>query len=324
MTDDPTGVSVEEIEDTGQAEHDPSDRDIGRDDLKALLETERRQKEQEQRRREQAEARAASAERERDEAHTGRQTDIQARYESELAAAAAAIAAGTAEADRLEREAEAAYAEGKFAEALKAQRRMAAIEAETVGHRGREKWLKDNKDAILAQSKPQQRQATGINLDAYTAPQRRWIEDNPAYKTDERFRSRTAALHYEAVAEGIMVDTPEYFAFIDDGLKARRQTGRSRVADDGDDTREPPPARPARRAAADDAPVMPVQRRAAEGGSASSNGVIRLTADEREAADFMMADVPPQDWRDAQGIVQPGRYKRYAMRRDEMKRKGLM
>lgn len=120
------------------------------------------------------------------------------------------------------------------------------------------------------QQQPQRREPDPVeDLAARVTPaSAAWIRRNPECATDEVKRNKMVAAHYEAQAEGIVADSPEYFRFveeklgIDNSTPAPRQTQRSSVP------RVPqPPAAPAR-------------------GNSGSNGkrVVTLSAMERDIA----------------------------------------
>lgn len=264
--------------------------EITHDDLKALLDTERRQKAA-------AEARAVQAERERDQYRGNVHTEAERAHNSELTTVDYAIQSRVSEADKFEREASEAYAQGNFAAAMAAQRKMAALEADVVNLRGKKVWLENQKPA------PQRQNTDGIDLSGFSDRQKEWIRNNPEYKTDKAVRAKVAAAHYEAEAEGIAIDSDDYFDKIEEKLGRRQQSEpRQRV----------------------ESVEMPVQRRALVEKSNPSKPVYKLSADEMEAADTALNDIPANDYKDRDGNIQPGRYRIYAENRAKLKSRGVI
>jgi len=101
-----------------------------------------------------------------------------------------------------------------------------------------------------------------------------WIRKNPQFVTDARLQQKMIAAHNLAVADGYRPDSDEYFGFIEDTLKIRRQTQNEQV-----EQAESPlssASRPAPRAAP---PAAPVNR-----SSSPRSSVVRLSQAEAEAA----------------------------------------
>ena len=100
-----------------------------------------------------------------------------------------------------------------------------------------------------------------------------WIRAHPEYATDQRLYNKMVAAHGLVRADGIVEDTDEYFAAIEDTLKMRKPA----VIE----TQEPisEAAAPTQRRQSPQS--APVSRGAVNGTRA---GVVRLTAEEREIA----------------------------------------
>lgn len=97
-----------------------------------------------------------------------------------------------------------------------------------------------------------------------------WIKKNPKFNTDIAFRKRAIAAHYAADAQGITVDTPEYFEFIDNALGTTVSDGSQEQAE---------PKKTMFGAAPSRAPAVTKQK--------SGNGrFVTLTAAQKEAAEI--------------------------------------
>jgi hypothetical protein len=298
-------------------------KDVTREDLQALLDVARRDKQKAEERAAAAEAEKVRTQRELETAHVSVASSAEQKHAAEVQSTTDKIKALTAEADHLQAQASEAYEAGDFKTALALQRKMAAAEAQVTNLRVREQWLTDNKAAILARSAPQ-RPAPVQNEDG-TVPSsqlgdaaRKFIRDNDIdYDGDPEARMTLRRLHFRALAEDHQEGTPTYFRFIKDQLAASADAGGGNEGGNGH--QQPAPKRPNVRAT-----ELAVERGSREStGGRRQDGVIRLSADEREAADFTLADLPVESVRDAvTGKVTPGRYEQYAMNKEALKRQG--
>lgn len=289
---------------------------VSDEDLRAMLAQERKARQQERDQR-------TRAERERDDARGHATTAIDQRWQAEEQSLDAGLAAVETEADGLEQRIAALNAEGSYAEAAKASRQLAKAEAQISLINQKKTWLTDAREATKQQAEAAPRQQPrqqpregGIDMAQFSPRQREWIEEHPEYRTSPRFRDLVAGAHFEAKNAGIVVDSEEYFDAIDARLAATTAKRRKLPETEDDDGEEAPA--PRRR---DNGGALPVQRRAPGGGQ--RDGVVRLSADQREAADTTMPDIPVDDWEE-NGRVQPGRYRRYAQRMAQLKQQGRL
>ena len=76
------------------------------------------------------------------------------------------------------------------------------------------------KENLKNQPKPQQQD------DGISDKSKEWIKEHPEFNTNKTFRARAISAHYEAEAEGIALDSDEYFEFIEGrlGLKDKTNT----------------------------------------------------------------------------------------------------
>lgn len=264
-------------------------KEVNRDDLKTLLETEKRQ-------RAAAESRLQSVERERDQ-YRGTSTHNQ------NVALDQALVAREARKEQARKDLADAWSNGEFEKAAKVQEEIANLAVEVAD-------IKRQKADVERQVKqpPQQRQTQqredDIDMSVYSNAQRDWINRNPEYKRDGTVRNRVAAAHYLAEADGVAVDSREYFERMDAAVKPPQQA-RQR-APEREDTGE-----------------MPVQRR----GSDASEGrrdstTIKLTREEREHADITMPDAPERPMKDSGGNIIEDRYTRYFKAKQRLTREG--
>jgi hypothetical protein len=263
---------------------------VSDDDIRAMLATERSEK------------RALKAE--LDAERSGRNRAETGRYDAEEQAVAARLDNAEATALALRKAYSDALAEGRYDDAAEANDQMADLRAKQQADRQYKSWLAGEKARTARAAVPPA--DDGIDLAQYSPAQRKWIKANPEFMDDPKIRARTFAGHQLAVADGIAVDSPEYFEVIDATVNPRRRG--EREADD---------AGPGRQNRDID---MPVTRRSAvtrEGAKA-----VKLSADEMEAADITNSDTPVQGRKDSNGNWIPGRYERYAMQRERLRQQG--
>lgn len=301
-------VDDDEIEvgtDEGVNGHAVSD-----DDLRSLLAAETERRKEAQRRARDAEAKYEQAQSRSTAAEGAVRNATTQRFDTELSSAAAKITALDAQAENLMREYETAVQEGEYRKTAEIQRKMARLEAEKMQAEGYETYLKGEKakSANAPEAAPQQ-QTAEVDLAAFTPAQRKWIRQNPEYMEDPKLRRRAAHWHQEAVDEGIEIDTPEYFDYISRALPKAKQA-----------TREPEEEEPtARRRPSTE---IPVSRGSSPGQPRSTT--VKLSPEQREAADMTMPEVPVDGHRDTQGVWIPGRYERYNANMKRMKESGRM
>jgi hypothetical protein len=275
---------------------------IGDEDVHALL-----AKEREHRQRAEAERDAERSNRSRAEAAAS--THATARFDAEDQAITARLESAEAAALGLRKEYATALAEGQFDQAAEIQDKMAELRAKQVQDRAHKAWLASEKDRIRAQPA----QSEGVDLSLFTDEQRAWIRKNPEFMVNERMRARTMAGHQLAVADGIAVDSPEYFEVINE-MVARGRVARRQPVEDEDE----PVQQPRRREPPND---MPVTRRMPQQAERRQREV-KLSADEMEAADVTLPDIPVQGRHDKDGNLVSGRYERYVIQRNKLRERG--
>ena len=101
-----------------------------------------------------------------------------------------------------------------------------------------------------------------------------WIRKNPQFVTDPRLQQKMIAAHNLAVADGYRPDSDEYFEFVEDTLKVRRQQQQEAAAEV-----ESPLSSAAKVAPKPAPPAAPVNR-----SSSPRANTVRLSAAEAETA----------------------------------------
>jgi hypothetical protein len=278
-------------------------------DLKAM----RQQRDLERTRAESAETARQQAERERDEARGTAGNEIVARIASEEQAIASAIASAEAEAEAVEGRIAQLNAEGSFAEAAKAHRLLARAEARIENLTMRADYVKGQR-AFAEQQQAEAAKRPVPTNNGMTAKQNAWIRAHPDFNRDPVYTARVNAEHNLCVADGVTIDSDEYFERIDGVATRSGATNRNTNGNDDDQDEAPPRRR--------EAVQMPVTRRNADTGR-RSDGPVRLSPEERESADVSYPDIPVDDYVDG-GETQPGRYRLYAIHKQRLRAAGRM
>jgi hypothetical protein len=228
-------------------------------------------------RREQAERQAREAAEKRE------QTANSAVAESQLDTVASGLAAAQTEADAATAAYQAAMEAGDFAAAAKAQRRIANAEAKIVRLDEAKADLEARKTAPADDAgkrrteqatEPRQQQTDPVEayLAGRTEPTANWLRAHKDWITDPKKNAKLTGAHFDAVGEGLLPDTPEYFSHVETVLGLRK---------DGTNgsTNGKTPQKQIRRSTV---PVAPVQ---ASGGGTNGGGTeVRLSKGEAAAA----------------------------------------
>jgi hypothetical protein len=198
--------------------------------------------------------------------------------DSRLSTIIAGISAAEATLADAERDLEAAFDAGNGSEVAKAQRRVAEAVADL-------RELRQSKAEFEASPRreerrePQQPAQNADPVEAFiqsrTPPSQNWLRQHRDYVADPVKSKRLTAAHYKADAEGIVIDSPQYFDFIEQELGLKQAP----AADKGKDGGERQQLQ--RRPAAPTAPVTP-----SGGGIGGSDGklTVKLTRGEAAAA----------------------------------------
>lgn len=151
--------------------------------------------------------------------------------ESHVSTVESGLEAAKAEADAAEREYTSAFEAGDGAKVAQAQRKIARAEAKIAR-------LDEAKDELetrrtKAPTEGERRKPIEVErprtaddpVEAYvqnrSEPTANWLRAHPEWVTDPKKNAKLTAAHYDATGDGIDVDTPEYFAYVEKfiGLK---------------------------------------------------------------------------------------------------------
>lgn len=138
--------------------------------------------------------------------------------------------------------------------------------------------LENGKAAMEARPRQQQVPSYSDPVDAFASRlsprSAEWIRKNPQFVTDQRLQQKMIAAHNLAVADGYRPDSDEYFEFVEDTLKIRRQQQQEAPAEV-----ESPLSSAAKVAPKPAPPAAPVNR-----SSSPRANTVRLSAAEAETA----------------------------------------
>ena len=189
---------------------------------------------------------------------------------SQLDTVATALSAAKSDAEQAKRDIRIAKDAGDIDGEIDAQDRLAQARAD-------ERRLDEAKSDLEARAKapPPRREAPPADpVEAYvqgrTAPTANWLRAHPEFIKDARKQSKLTAAHFDAEGEGLVADTPAYFAHVEKFLG---------ISGNGVDKAPTEAAQVKPRAVA---PVAPGS--AVSSGGASSTPVVQLTKREADAA----------------------------------------
>lgn len=157
----------------------------------------------------QAEAARIETETENGKLQTSLGQEKAQRVQSDLAAAASHLAAAEAEAAAAETAFAAAMKAGDATAASKATRAISSAQTRIDAWDGQKKRIEAFKEKM---SKVQPQVEGG---DQYTPATRAWLNRHQGIANDQKKMQKAYAGHFDALAEGLTPDTPEYFAHIE-------------------------------------------------------------------------------------------------------------
>ena len=172
-----------------------------------------------------------------------------------------------------------AMSQGNFSAAADIQQEMSGNAAKLL-------QLNNGLEAMKARPKtPEPRQAPSDPVESFAAQlspkSADWVRKHPEYVKDAKLNRKMIAAHELAMADGMPVDSEEYFSAIEETLKIKAAPPQTETSDEYaakvTQRRDAAPA------------AAPVSR----GGSSSTN-VVRLSAAEREMAEMM--GMKPEDY----------------------------
>jgi hypothetical protein len=102
--------------------------------------------------------------------------------------------------------------------------------------RGQEAQIDALKRQGGVRPQPQVEPGEDPRLAHYPPATRAWIRRNPQFLSDDRFKARALGFHQLAIGDGLEIESPAYFKFIDAGMRGDREGKRERPRrDEGDD-----------------------------------------------------------------------------------------
>ena len=193
------------------------------------IETLRRQlddkrREAEEARRQKAESDKIAAER----ATEVKTYQVQAQ-DNQLTAFVNAIASFERDAEMLERDYANTLAEGDYNKAAKLQRQMSQVESKLIQlAQGREalserlqqerQMLENQRRQPVQQPQQQYQDPVEQHISKLSPASQHWLRQHREVLTDPALNAHMTSAHYEAVRDQIELDSPEYFAYIEDRL----------------------------------------------------------------------------------------------------------
>lgn len=161
---------------------------------------------------------------------------FQSRAESsDHAAVVNAIASHEREAEMLEREYAQKLESGEYNHAARIQRQMSQIETRLLQlNQGKEELeyrlyqpVQRQQPVEQPRIEPVRRDPMEERLASLTPASREWVMSHPEVMNDAKLNARMVAAHYQAVADDIRQDTPEYFSYVENQLGYNRQAAPS-------------------------------------------------------------------------------------------------
>jgi len=227
------------------------------------------QQKQDQEARETAEARARAADQARQQAEEQAQSARTETQQTRYGAAEQGIENAKAAALAAKSEYKAAMEAGDWAKAADAQERLADA-------RGDLRFHEQMKNAWeMQQQQPQRQQPAGDPVDDYinrvaqqTPNSANWLRNHRDWITDQKKNARLTAAHWDAVSEGLTVDSPQYFDHVERKIGMKTETPKTNSG-----------ATLPRRHSAPVAPVVP-----SPGGTSGGSNEVRLSKGEAATA----------------------------------------
>ena len=209
--------------------------------------------------------------------------EVTTRFSAQETAIESQIMAATAEIDTLEKQQTELMEAGKFAEANKINRLIAAAVNRQSQAEAQKAQFNQYKQAEAAKIEA----AKNDPLAGYSDPAKRWIQKNPAFLNDRKINAKVLAAHNLAVADDIEVDSPEYFNRLDEAINPKVTVENKNDADADTQTT---------RTQSRSSTGSPVTRQSpTNNAKPNNNNRIQLTAEQAEAAIISFPKLSPQD-----------------------------
>jgi len=305
---------VEEEGQGGDEGEQEEAKSISDEDLLAEFERQKQALEREKKLREEAERRALAAQ------AAAREAAAAAQSHAALQTLRAAIEKNEAEVAALEEKIGKAYEDGDYKEAVRLTRQLSRIEATLQLTRERMAALESGtaapsqppvySDVDLSMFEPAQAQHIRQN---FLPEEQRWLAQHPDAVRDPELYKRLASAHHYALMEGYERASPEYFKVLEQAYAKYK----------GIEVPSQPRAESSKRSP----PVMPVTRNSPTRSTTTTSrrpGVVHLTPEEKEAADFMLKDSPTQGYVKPNGERVLSRYEIYSMQKNSPRVQEMM
>lgn len=189
------------------------------------------------------------------------------------------IAAAKAESSAAQEALQTAFEAGNAKAVAEANRRVARAEADLamLEQAKAELPTQQQRRVETRQQVQQNADPTEDFINSRTAPTANWLRAHRDYLTDPRKNAKMNAAHYEAVGEGLALDSPQYFDFVERKLGLKEAQPEPKP--NGGATNQPQTQQTQRRPTAPTAPVT------ATGGGVNGGATeVRLSKAEADAA----------------------------------------
>lgn len=236
-----------------------------------------------------AEARETDLRRSHQETTQRLQTETDVRFRAQEESVASALTTLETQAKSLREQYQAALDAGNSAKASEINELWMEVKIEQK----QAKSAKAQIDAIKTQ--PRQAAAPAPAANGRSAKAQAWIDSHPEYNTDQRFQHKVQAAHSEALADGMQVDSDDYFDFVNTKMGFKEAAVQEEEGAPNEDIVIETPA-PAPQRKAQIVTAAPVSR--SNGGSTPATtrrGPVRLTESEAEIARISMPELFKKD-----------------------------
>jgi hypothetical protein len=207
-----------------------------------------------------------------------------------------------------------------------ASRKMSRASAVLIQEEGRKDYLASQRDQVANRNKETReaagrddqqgsgrKMANGFPYDSFPAKTKAWVDAHPQAFTDKTYWDRVIRYAQEATQDiGLADESPEYFRHIEQKLgevQSSRRAATDEEGDEGDENEEGddlPEGQPQRRTEVNYVPEQRQERAAGPGsmaarptrqvpqgnGQPARRGSIKLTSQEREAAESLYPNLP--------------------------------
>lgn len=191
---------------------------------------------------------------------------------------------------------------GDYESAADAQTELTKLAVREMADQQRKAQIESNYERQRQEAQRQPaRNDFESQIEGLSEPTQRWLRNHPECVTDAKLNARVRAAHFDAMDQGMDVDSPKYFQFVEEKLGFREAP---KI-----DPKPEPRVEPKNDARTTSPPIS-----RSGGGSVKSPNQVRLTAAEVEAArDLGMSNSEYASWK--LKCERDGKYKTYEVRR---------